>query len=154
MACPCGSLLAIQECCLPYIRQRSLPSTAEQLMRSRYTAYFIADYEYILNTYNFHTRPDMSATDLKDANQGTQWLRLEVRGNSKQEAPNKVEFKAYYKVTKDIYCMHEISNFSKVDGQWQYVDGEMLEGTGILKIKRNEACICGSKKKFKHCCQA
>ena len=37
--CPCGSNVAYNECCLPLIKGDRLALTAEELMRSRYSAY-------------------------------------------------------------------------------------------------------------------
>ena len=37
--CPCSSGQTYNDCCAPFHRHESLPQTAEQLMRSRYSAY-------------------------------------------------------------------------------------------------------------------
>ena len=42
-ACPCGSLLAYAVCCGPLLTGERHAETAEALMRSRYTAFAVAD---------------------------------------------------------------------------------------------------------------
>jgi len=153
-ACSCGQSLSLQDCCLPFIQYKALPSTTEQLMRSRFTAYCLHEFEYILNTYCDSTKPQITAAALHADNQHTQWLRLQIVPPSTQTKQDEVEFKAYYKVNSDFYCMHERSRFEMHKERWLYLDGVMLESTGLLKIGRNDPCICGSGKKFKRCCQA
>ena len=45
MNCPCGSELAYKSCCEPIVKGKTLAPTAEALMRSRYTAYALAEIE-------------------------------------------------------------------------------------------------------------
>ena len=49
-ACYCGSSLAYNSCCEPVIRSLKKVETAEQLMRSRYTAFVIHDISHIQKT--------------------------------------------------------------------------------------------------------
>jgi len=55
--CPCGSGHAYSACCGRFIDQGLLPQTAEQLMRSRYTAFTQANEPYLLATWHETTRP-------------------------------------------------------------------------------------------------
>lgn len=154
LTCPCGSDLAFKLCCEPLISQTAKADTPEKLMRSRFTAYSEGSYDYILNTYAASSRPNISAIDLKNDNQNTLWLSLAIHKSSSSQDTGEVEFTAYYKVNNDVYCMHENSRFIKQDGVWLYLNGDIFEDSGLLKIGRNEACICGSGKKYKRCCQA
>ena len=45
--CPCGSNLKYDECCLPLIKGDKTAITAEQLMRSRYSAYVKKEVGYL-----------------------------------------------------------------------------------------------------------
>ena len=48
--CSCGSGRDYVTCCQPYVEGRAHPETPEALMRSRYTAYTMADIDYIEKT--------------------------------------------------------------------------------------------------------
>lgn len=74
-ACPCASGHAYDRCCGPLHRGAPAPH-AEALMRSRYSAYFRADADYLRATWHPRTRP--AALDFHDA-AATRWLGLEVR---------------------------------------------------------------------------
>ena len=146
--CPCGSGQAFTACCEPYILGKSLPPSAEALMRSRYSAYATKHYPYILLTYAESEKQNLDIESLKTHDQQTQWKRLEII----RAKDNEVEFKAYYMSSGDYYCMHERSQFVQENEHWLYQSGEMLQQTGKLDISRNSICPCGSKKKFKRCC--
>lgn len=48
--CPCKSNISYSDCCEPYHNSTKLPSTAEQLMRSRYSAYALKLINYLIET--------------------------------------------------------------------------------------------------------
>ena len=48
--CNCGSEKSYQECCEPLISGERKANTAEELLRSRYTAYARREIDYIINT--------------------------------------------------------------------------------------------------------
>jgi SEC-C motif-containing protein len=67
-----------------------------------------------------------------------------------------VEFIAYYRPKNDNnqrLSLHELSSFRQDDGRWYYVDG-ITPTQKPKKTGRNDACPCGSGKKFKKCCDA
>ena len=72
-ACPCGSLLAYAACCGPLLAGECRAETAEALMRSRYTAYAVADEAYLLRTWHPRTRPERVGLD-----PGARWTGLDV----------------------------------------------------------------------------
>src|SRR6266545_4176910 len=51
LPCPCGSGRNFEVCCEPALTGRRLPATAEELMRSRFTAHVAHDYAYLHRTY-------------------------------------------------------------------------------------------------------
>jgi SEC-C motif-containing protein len=162
--CPCGSNKEFSVCCYPYISGRNLAPNAEALMRSRYSAYAGKYFQYIANTYATFAQSDgvfesskqsqtpVSVEDIKASSEHTCWCKLEVLRSSAMDLQAEVEFIAYYQLEKAFYAMHERSRFVKADGKWLYVDGQMLDKTGSVKIGRNDSCLCGSGKKFKRCC--
>lgn len=151
-SCYCQSGQSYFGCCHPYIQKNKVAPTAEELMRSRFSAYVIQDYEYILNTYGQKQRAELSEFMLKQNSINTQWISLKVLKHLPKVTTAQVEFKAYYLVDKQYFVMHELSDFELVNGQWFYTTGTMLNETGEYKQGRNTPCLCISGKKFKKCC--
>ncbi len=80
----------------------------------------------------------------------TQWRGLKILKTDKSQISQGVgyvEFAAFYK-SKGDGQLHENSKFIYENGQWYYFDGVILEP---YSVGRNEACWCGSKKKYKKC---
>ena len=123
-ACPCGSGQAYAACCAAFLDNGALPDTAEQLMRSRYSAYVLMREDYLLRTWHESTRP--ARLDLQDAGPvkwlGLKILRREAGGVDDREAI--VEFVARYQVNGRAERLHEVSRFVRDAGHWLYVDGQ------------------------------
>lgn len=120
--CPCGSGATYADCCRPYHRGEALPATAEQLMRSRYTAYVCRDQDYLLRTWHASTRP----AQLELVRAPVKWLGLTIVRTEAGGAPDRegrVEFIARCKPAGRAQRLHETSRFVKEDGRWFYVDG-------------------------------
>jgi len=117
--CPCGSAdYAI--CCARYHNGAAAPD-AESLMRSRYSAYVLKLEPYLLATWHPGTRP--ATLDLAD--DAAKWLGLQVKKHLVESADSaSVEFIARYKIAGRAHRLHEVSQFSRQDGLWFYVDGE------------------------------
>ena len=120
--CPCGNAnKEYTDCCAVYLKGCKDPTTAEALMRSRYTAYTLDNEDYLLSTWHPSTRPDL--LKLADGPH-KKWLGLRV---SRHEQTGKdhsvVEFVARYKVGGCAHRLHEISRFVCESGRWFYVDG-------------------------------
>jgi SEC-C motif-containing protein len=125
-SCPCGSGAAYGACCGRYIDAGLRPDTAEQLMRSRYAAYVLVREDYLRRTWHVSTRPD--TLNLEPTRSG-KWLGLEIlrtEGGGAKDTEGMVEFVARYKPSGKAERLHESSRFVRDDGQWFYVDGEIL----------------------------
>ena len=129
-ACPCGGV-AYARCCGPFHAGKAVPATAEQLMRSRYSAYVLGDTAYLRRTWHPSTCPVDLETSEADA-AATRWLGLDVKRHTPQDAVHAtVEFVARYKVGGRAHRLHETSRFVRLDasgaesaeGRWLYVDG-------------------------------
>ena len=72
-ACPCGAGSSFATCCRPLHRQDRLASTAEELMRSRYSAYVTRDDDHVFRTWHPRTRPEDVSTS-----PALRWEGLEV----------------------------------------------------------------------------
>lgn len=122
--CPCGSGQVLASCCGQFFGEK-LADTAEQLMRSRYTAYVFGDKKYLLKTWHKNTRP--GALNLSQQ-EPLKWIGLKVLNHNVDSGdPNQasVEFVARYRVNGRAQKIHELSRFCKEDGHWFYIDGDL-----------------------------
>jgi SEC-C motif domain protein len=124
LPCPCAAGTAYGDCC-GRLHVGALPETAEQLMRSRYSAYVLGRGDYLLATWHPATRP--SALHLDDAAaRNTRWLGLDIRAHRPSGDAAQVEFVARYRVGGGrAVRMRETSRFVREGGQWFYVDGDV-----------------------------
>ncbi|OQW53481.1 MAG: hypothetical protein A4S09_07735 [Proteobacteria bacterium SG_bin7] len=160
MICACGSEKNLSVCCGPYIERKSKPETAEKLMRSRYTAYTLADIKYIKHTLAPESQDDFDVANALEWAKKSDWKGLKIVSTEKGTAADSegvVEFIATYGQEGKYFNHHEISYFRKdTSGQWLFVDGQPPEKKTIRrespKVGRNDPCPCGSGKKYKKCC--
>ena len=150
--CFCGKTSVFERCCQPIITGKVAAQNAEELMRSRFSAYVIKDYAYILLTYTTEQRGKLTVSELANSAKGTQWLSLQVLSHHSEADTAQVEFKAYYQIDQDYYVMHELSDFVRVQKKWLYSTGLIQNDSGEFSPQRNSQCLCGSGKKFKKCC--
>ena len=76
--CPCGSGKLFMRCCKPYLTGKAIPETAEQLMRSRYTAYSRADIDYIQSTMRGKALKDFNPPEAKAWAENIKWKHLKI----------------------------------------------------------------------------
>ncbi len=101
---------------------QAIAISAEQLMRSRYSAYAMQREDYLLSTWHPSTRP--ASLDL--ATQPPAWLGLTVKRHESDDNRATVEFLARFRVGGgSAQRMHEVSRFVREDGRWFYVDGDV-----------------------------
>ena len=145
--CPCGSQLKYADCCQRLHLGKAKASNAEQLMRSRYSAFVQQNIDYLIDTLHPTQRQTDDREVLQQTCQNTRWLGLQIVKSQDKKDTAKVEFVAFYE-DSPIGQLHERSNFVLEAGLWFYLDGEFLPA---IKLGRNDRCICGSGKKLKHC---
>lgn len=123
-ACPCGSGASYAGCCGRLHRGETLASSAEALMRSRYSAFVAGLADYLQATWHTSTRP--AELDL-GTDTASKWLGLEVRAHRQQDANHAtVEFVARWRVAGRGQRLHETSRFIReTDGRWYYLDGDL-----------------------------
>ncbi len=153
--CPCGSQQPFDNCCGQFIQQNQLPSTAEALMRSRYTAYTLNNIDYIAATMRGKAAEGFDPVSAKQWAESVKWLGLQVLEHEVVSADRAyVEFIAASEYQGQQQELHERSEFHRIDGRWFYVDG--VAGTLTPptqdKVGRNDPCPCGSGHKYKKCC--
>ncbi|MGZ6792402.1 MAG: YchJ family protein [Mycobacteriales bacterium] len=116
--CPCGSGGTFAACCGP-LHAGAAAATAEQLMRSRYSAFAVGDTGYLLRSWHSSTRPRRVTLDPDQ-----RWTRLVVLGTSAGgllDAEGTVEFRALYEHRGRPDSLHERSRFVREDGRWVYL---------------------------------
>ena len=122
--CPCGSGLPYAECCDRLHDGSTTAATAEQLMRSRYSAFAVGEAAYLLATWHPTTRP--RTLDLDPA---VRWTGLEVlatTGGTLLATEGTVEFRAHHVIDRVAGAQHENSRFVREGGRWLYLDGVSL----------------------------
>lgn len=119
--CPCGTGSNYGACCGRLIRGAAEARTAEELMRSRYSAYALGELDYVFRTWHPKTRPaDVTAAP------GVTFAGLEISdivAGGPDDDLGVVEFTARLRGAEGISELHERSRFSRRAGHWMYVDG-------------------------------
>jgi Uncharacterized protein conserved in bacteria len=152
--CPCGSGKPYTNCCEPFIKKTQKPDTAEQLMRSRFSAFCLKKYPYLVDTHHPSLREANELNHLEKSNNKTHWVKLTIHQTAqgdKKDRHGQVKFSAFFNDHDQFFVLHETSRFIQENGQWFYLDGNASIKNAEYQLKRNDPCWCGSGKKFKHC---
>jgi SEC-C motif-containing protein len=124
--CPCGSTLEYDECCGAIIHGKREAKTAEELMRSRYTAFVKVNVEYLMRTQYKAGRSSKDKNKIKRWAQSVQWLDLAIKsvvGGTENDETGVVTFRAFYIEKGEYENLYEESQFQKIDGKWMYING-------------------------------
>lgn len=131
-SCPCGSLKKYKKCCKPFHDKITFPKTALELMKSRYSAFAVANSDYIIFTTH-QNNPDFT-TDLKswtndilNFSKNTRFEKLEILEFIDGDIESFVTFKATLFQNENDISFIEKSRFLKVEGIWLYVDGKFID---------------------------
>jgi SEC-C motif-containing protein len=119
-SCPCGSRSDYLACCGPLHHGEYQARSAEELMRSRYSAYARHDVDYLFRTWHPRTRP----VDV-NADPGITWIGLEVTdtvAGGADDDRGEVEFTARFESAGREGRLQERSRFERRAGRWVYVD--------------------------------
>ena len=119
--CFCRNNESFERCCKPFIERVVLPESANQLMRSRYSAYCVKNINFLYDTTDPIKRFLTSKSAIKKWANKTEWQRLKIV----RSEYDLVEFKAFYKEvgSEKIHLHHEVSRFRLENKQWYYVEG-------------------------------
>lgn len=119
--CHCGSQKPFGECCEPFLLGTRFPTTAEELMRSRYSAYVTKNVSYILETTSPKFRKYYNPKSILEWASNSTWISLEILSSSEK----RVKFVATYLDETNQLTRHtEDSRFEKIAGRWYFMDGE------------------------------
>ena len=127
--CPCGSGARLDSCCGPLHQRLSKAKTAEQLMRSRYSAFVLEEIDYLLATHpDPHTSIPQRRRQLRASCRQLQWLGLEILAvecGGIEDCRGIVQFEARFITAGTRSSLKETSLFERRDGQrsgdWTYV---------------------------------
>ncbi len=144
--CPCGSGIALDDCCGKWHQGQPAPS-AERLMRSRYSAYTLGLIDYLVATTLPAQQAALDRDSMRAWSLGSTWLGLEVEGSELLNTHAFVTFTARWHDGDGEHRHRERSAFVQQAGRWYFIDP-----TVPLKAGRNDPCPCGSGQKFKKCC--
>lgn len=124
--CPCGGVppgVTLDDCCGPLVHGRAAARTAEQLMRSRYTAHAVAATDHLVRSWHPRTRPDRV-----EADPWVQWVGLEIRdvvGGTERDDVGVVESVARWTAGTGVRsqrgALHQRSCFERRAGRWMYL---------------------------------
>jgi SEC-C motif-containing protein len=126
--CPCGSGTAYALCCGPALAGERDAATAEELMRSRYTAFATGDVDHLVRTWHPRTRPEVLELDPSTTWTGLTVVRTERGAAADDEGV--VEFVAGFEEPSAANGraatgrLHELSRFARRAGRWVYLDGD------------------------------
>lgn len=121
--CPCGKDKEYINCCGIIHQDITKVKTAEDLMRSRYTAFTMGNIQYLKLSHLKKTAEYKDEIELKDWCQSVNWIKLEILSTflgSENDDNGKVHFKAYYIENGKEYCIEEKSTFVKENNHWVY----------------------------------
>lgn len=123
--CPCGHQASLDQCCGPYLEGLSLPQTAEQLMRSRYSAYKLQKIDYLRQTLWPKYQPAFDAIGVARWAAENFWTGLAILSTDRgqqQDRQGTVLFEATYLANGQLNTHREHSLFRKKAGRWYYVE--------------------------------
>ena len=121
--CACGRIKKYEECCGLAHRNISSVKTAEDLMRSRYTAFTQANGDFLMLSHHTTTRELDRKQEITDWAWSVEWLRLEITSafdGGIEDEEGTVEFRAHFKENGKEKYLYEISRFIRERGKWKY----------------------------------
>lgn len=118
--CPCGRHKTYENCCGKIHSNSSAAQTAEDLMRSRYTAFVMGNGKYLQKSHHPTTRPTkQEAKEIEKWAKAVSWLRLELLESWKgteNDLEGTVTFKAFFMDGLQVDVIQERSLFVKNNG--------------------------------------
>lgn len=147
MNCPCGGG-QYEACCQPFHEFVRLPECVDKLMRSRFSAFFLKNVEYVIATTVPAQQALLDKSALQAWAEGMNWTHLEVMSHNKVGKRHaQVRFRAYFDNGQGEQIYDELSAFVKIEERWYFLDPTLP-----INLTNKQPCLCGSGDKFKVCC--
>lgn len=172
MNCYCQSGRNFNDCCQLFIQGQQLPATAEQLMRSRFSAYCDGSdvaMHYVASSYHPLSQADNPVDEITAFSKATHFIGLQVIDVSDELlvpeslqqrlldgaagdtlSYGTVHFKVQFIMQDKLHLLEETSRFIKTNLCWSYLNGTLWDHPA-QKLSRNDSCPCQSGKKYKNC---
>jgi len=116
-------------CCRPLHREERSADTAEQLMRSRYSAFALGEIEHLLRTQLSDQPLEQRRRSLQATCRQVRWRRLVIlaaEAGGHGDLGGTVRFEAHYSASGQRGVLRECSRFAReggrLDGAWLYVE--------------------------------
>ncbi|MDP5077026.1 MAG: YchJ family metal-binding protein [Nonlabens sp.] len=123
--CPCNPHKTYKTCCAIAHENIAAVTTAQQLMRSRYSAFVMGNVNYLQHSQHSSTRiSNHEADEIGQWTKTVQWVKLEVLTTTQGlvcDSLGTVHFKALYIENGQLQIIEENSSFVREDGCWVYV---------------------------------
>jgi len=123
--CYCNRPQSYDTCCGVVHKNILKASSAEDLMRSRYSAFVVGNGDYLMESHHSTTRSVKEKKSLIKWSKSVEWIKLEIIDTSKgtvNDTEGTVEFKAFYFNNGVLEVIHENSMFVKENGYWVYLN--------------------------------
>ena len=124
--CPCGKNQNLySDCCERIHIDIHQARTAEDLMRSRYSAFAFCNGDYLLQSHAEQFRNPATIVNTIRWARSVAWNNLEIitkTNGNENDKEGTVEFKAYFKEKNKLTCIHENSYFIKENDHWVYLN--------------------------------
>lgn len=133
--CPCHSGKTYRDCCKPVHDDPRAATTAEALMRSRYSAFALVLVDHLVATLH-PSHPDAKldraalARAFADSARGHKYTGLTILDSSEDGDRATVTFRARLFERGRDRSFTERSTFVKTDTGWQYASAELDEPAG------------------------
>lgn len=118
--CPCGAGVSYEQHC-KQIHTTRRATTAEGLMRARYSAHVLGDRDFLEDSWHPDTIPANLPPDAD-----TLWTGLIIHRTERGgvlDADGVVEFTATFERDGVQQTLREVSRFGRVGTRWVYLDG-------------------------------
>ena len=121
MNCPCDPTKLYKDCCQKAHDSIESVISAEQLMRSRYSAFVLADIKYLHKSHHSTTRLSKEGCkELENWTKSVYWVKLEILNATKDT----VHFNAFFIENGKLESIQENSTFCKENNHWVYLDAQ------------------------------
>lgn len=103
---------------------------------------------------------EFDPAEAKSVGAAARWLGLDiiaVSGGGEDDEEGVVEYAAKFRLQGEQRVHHERATFRREGGVWLCSGGEVGPKSAprhAEKVGRNDACPCGSGRKYKKCCGA
>jgi SEC-C motif-containing protein len=121
-SCRCCSGKQYQDCCAPIINDPKQATDAEQLMRSRYTAFTQDNMSHIKSTMTGNALKEYQSDKKSSLSEKRKWVGLVIHSSKTLKKKGYVDFTATFYRDGIKLNIREQSVFKKIEDRWFYVD--------------------------------